>query len=213
MEKILKSGYKNLWYYFMGKSRFGKTYGWGGHRRNGSEMSTPELILKDAMVDIQEVLRHVRLKFRGREGISYYTKTSMNYVTAILRRPNYPSNCYDVDITKLNRRKVKGFFQIQFNFHPVKDYKVEIILEDKKKALSRTYKYNRFGTQGSRIVISDLPSKIYKYASNLSILKHAAINDSSLIHVGITPLRLSKKSSLKKTLTQTAQTMRKTPTT
>ncbi len=162
IEKIIESGYSNLWMYFMGKSRFGKIYGWAGHRENGSEISSPESILKDATVDIQEVLRHVRLKFRGEEGISYYTKTSMNYVTAILRRPNYPSNCYDVDIKKLNRRKLKGFFQIQFNFHPVKDHKVEIILEDKKKALSRTYKYNRFGTQGSRIVISDLPSKIYR---------------------------------------------------
>ena len=36
MEKILGAGYSNLWFYFMGKSRFGKTYGWAGHRKNGS---------------------------------------------------------------------------------------------------------------------------------------------------------------------------------
>ena len=167
IEKILESGYSNLWYYFMGKSRFGitrRTYGWAGHRENGSEISTPELLLKDVAVDIKEVLKYIRLKFRGREGISFYTKTSQKYVTAILRRPNYPSNCYEVDINKLARGNLKGLFQIHFNFHPLIDQKVEIILEDKKKALSRTYKYNRFGTQGSRIILSDLPSKVYKYS-------------------------------------------------
>ena len=167
MEKILEAGYSSLWYYFMGKSRFRlspdlQTYGWAGHTENGTIISTPESILNEAVVDIKDVLSHVRLQFRGRVGISFYTRTSKNYVTASLRRPNYPSNCYDVDIKKLNRRKLNGFFQIQFNFHPVIDHKVEIILEDKKKALSRTCKYNRFGTQGSRIVLSDLPSKIYR---------------------------------------------------
>ena len=101
--------------------------------------------------------------FKGRDSIRYFTRTSKNYVTATLKRPNYPSNCYDVDIEKLTRGRLQGFFQIQFNFHPIQDYKVEIVLEDKKKALSRTYKYNRFGTKGSRILISDLPSNIYKY--------------------------------------------------
>ena len=163
MDKILESGYSNLWFYFMGKSRFGNTYGWAGHRRNGSEISTPKSLFKNAIVDVQEVLRHIRLKFRGGEDVTYYTKTSKNYVTAILRRPNYPSNCYEVDIDKLTRGRLRGFFQVQFNFYPIKDHKVEIILEDKKKSLSRSYKYNRFGTRGSRIVLSDLPSNIYKY--------------------------------------------------
>ena len=86
----------------------------------------------------------------------------MRYVTATLGRPNYPSNCYDVDISQLTRGKLKGFFNIQFHFRPVQDYKVEIVLEDKKRALSRTYKYNKFGTQGSRIVLSDLTSNFYK---------------------------------------------------
>ena len=103
----------------------------------------------------------------------------MNYVTAILRRPNYPSNCYEVDINKLTRGNLKGFFQIQINFHPVKDYKVEIILEDKKKALSRTYKYNRFGTQGSRILLENLPSQIYKYF--LTSVKQLIVDNWSLL--------------------------------
>ena len=42
IEKIIESGYSNLYMYFMGKSRFGKIYGWAGHRENGSEVSSPE---------------------------------------------------------------------------------------------------------------------------------------------------------------------------
>ena len=163
MDKILEAGYTNLWFYFMGKSRFGNNYGWAGHRRNGSQYSTPEAILKDAVVDIKDVLKHISLKFRGKDSVQFYTKTSRNYVTATLRRPNYPSNCYDIDINKLNRRKYKGFFQIQFNFYPIEDFKVEIVMEDKRKSVSRTYKYNRFGNQGSIIFLSNLQSNNYKY--------------------------------------------------
>ena len=173
IEKIRDAGYTNLWFYFMGKSRFAKTYGWAGHTENGTIISTPESILNAAVVDIKEVLKYIWVKYRGGNGRSYYTKTSKNYVTSTLRRPNYPSNCYDVDINKLTRGRLKGFFQIQFNFRPVQDYKVEIILEDAKRALSRTYKFNKFGTSGSSILISDLPSKIYKYEQSMqSILIH-----------------------------------------
>ena len=42
IEKIIKSGYSNLWFYFMGKSRFGQIYGWAGHTRNGTVISTAE---------------------------------------------------------------------------------------------------------------------------------------------------------------------------
>ena len=163
MEKILESGYSDLFFYFLGKSKFGNNYGWAGHTSNGSQYSTPASILRDAVVDIKEVLNHIRLKFRGREDLRFYTKTSKRYVTATLRRPNYPSNCYDVDISNLTRGKLQGFYQIQFNFHPVQGYKVAIILEDINRALSRTYKYNKFGTSGFRILMSDLPSKIYQY--------------------------------------------------
>ena len=31
IEKIIESGYTNLWYYFMGKSKFSNIYGWAGH--------------------------------------------------------------------------------------------------------------------------------------------------------------------------------------
>ena len=165
IEQIIKSGYSNLWFYFMGKStKSSKIYGWAGHTRNGTVISTPESILKDTVVDIKEVLKYIWVKFRGGKGRAFYTKTSRGYITATLRRPNYPSNCYDVDINKLTGGRLKEFYQIQFNFHPV-NYKVEIILEDARRTLSRTYKYNKFGTSGSGVLISelDLPLNIYKY--------------------------------------------------
>ena len=112
IEKIIESGYTNLWYYFMGKSKFSNIYGWAGHTRNGTVISTPESILKDAVVDIKEVLKYITVKYRGGKGILYYTKTNKSYVAATLRRPNYPSNCYDVDIHKLTGGRLKGFFQI-----------------------------------------------------------------------------------------------------
>ena len=143
----------------MGESRFGKTYGWAGHRRNGSIVSSPESILKDVIVDIKQVLRSIVLTFRGGKTEIF----NKNHVIATLGRPNYPTNCYDVDINRLTRGNLKGFFKIHFNFHPVPDFKVEIILEDANRAVSRTHKYNKFWNSGSRVLISDLSSKIYKY--------------------------------------------------
>ena len=112
IEKIIESGYSNLWYYFMGKSKFSNIYGWAGHTENGTVISTPKSILKDVVVDIKEVLKYIRVKYRGGMGISYYTKTNKSYATVTLRRPNYPSNCYDVDINKLTGGELKDFFQI-----------------------------------------------------------------------------------------------------
>ena len=63
LEKIVGSGYSDLFYYFLGKSKFGNNYGWAGHTSNGSQYSTPASILRDAVVDIKEVLNHITLKF------------------------------------------------------------------------------------------------------------------------------------------------------
>ena len=70
-----------------------------------------------------------------------------------------------MDIKSLTE-DLRGMKQIQFNFHPV-NYKVEIILEDARRALSRTYKYNKFGNSGTSVLIWDLSSNIYRYELGL----------------------------------------------
>ena len=36
LEKVKESGYKNVWEYFCGKSKFNSSvYGWAGHKENG----------------------------------------------------------------------------------------------------------------------------------------------------------------------------------
>ena len=59
MEKIIESGYSDLFFYFLGKSKFGNNYGWAGHTSNGSQYSTPASIFRDAVVDIKEVLNYI----------------------------------------------------------------------------------------------------------------------------------------------------------
>ena len=39
--ELYKAGYQNIWYYFMGQSRYNKSvFGWGGHTDNGSIIGT-----------------------------------------------------------------------------------------------------------------------------------------------------------------------------
>ena len=39
--ELRKAGYKSIWAYFLGQSRYNKSlYGWGGHYKNGSSIAT-----------------------------------------------------------------------------------------------------------------------------------------------------------------------------
>ena len=80
---------------------------------------------------------------------------------AKLLQLNHPNNCYDIDIYRLTKN-LTGFNQIQINLRKDLRYKVEIILEDRKQSLSRSYKYNKFGNIGPRIIIGNLTKNHYK---------------------------------------------------
>ena len=41
--ELYEAGYKNIWYYFIGQSRFNKSvFGWGGHTDNGTSIGTAQ---------------------------------------------------------------------------------------------------------------------------------------------------------------------------
>ena len=91
--------------------------------------------------------------------------------------PNYPNNCHEVDIGLLTKN-LSGFHQIQFNFRPDPRVQVEVMIEDRKQSLTRSYKYNKYGSVGSRMTIMNLTRNSYRQA--LATRKIVTRRDASI---------------------------------
>ena len=68
-----------------------------------------------------------------------------------LKRPNYPLNCYFLDISQNSNIKQYGIKMILFQFHALLGKSVEIFFEDKKLACTRQLKESRFYSSGVNI--------------------------------------------------------------
>ena len=115
-------------------------------------------IQKEIAFDIKDILYYINLKFKDRVSEKYYWT---NATLARLKRPNYPNNCHDVDIGLLTK-DMSSFSQVQFNFRPDPRVQVEIVMVDRQQSLSRSYKYNKYGSSGARIIILNLTHNSYR---------------------------------------------------
>ena len=125
-------------------------------------MQWSEFILSDILqrvsVDIRSVLEYINLRFEDRKSKQVYWKHKK---LAELVRVNHPNNCFRVDLAQLES-DITDLIQVQFNFYANSSFKVEIIMEDKRRSLSRTFKYNSFGMNGARMMIGDVSRNYYK---------------------------------------------------
>ena len=117
-------------------------------------------IRKRAVVDIKKIFKYINLKFLNGSNKKYYWQKRKPLARLI--QLNHPNNCHDIDVFRLTKN-FTGFHQIQINFRKDPRYKIEIIMEDKKQSLSRTYKYNKFGNFGPRVFLDNLTKNHYKY--------------------------------------------------
>ena len=83
-----------------------------------------------------------------------------------VRRPNYPYNCFTLDLSQNDDIKSKGLKQIFFYFFTRNGSSVELLLEDKMQACNREIKYHKFYFSGPNIELKDLGESYKKY--NLS---------------------------------------------
>ena len=73
-----------------------------------------------------------------------------------VRRPNYPFNCYTLDLADQKGVKNVGVKQLFINLWPKKNSSLKILLEDKSLACNRTIKYHKFFFSGKNVKIVDL---------------------------------------------------------
>ena len=105
---------------------------------------------------MKDILLSISLKFEDKEKNKIYRWRDL--VLAELIQINHPNNCHEIDITRFEKN-LTGFNQIIFAFHPNQESQVEILLEDKKGSLTRTYQLNKFRNFGSRITIANLTKR------------------------------------------------------
>ena len=115
-------------------------------------------ILQRVSVDIRKVLEYINLRFEGRKSQHFYWRDRK---LAELARVNHPDNCYRVDLGTLESN-LTNLVQVQFNFYANSSSKVELIMEDKRRSLSRTFKFNSFGMNGPRMLIEDASQRYFK---------------------------------------------------
>ena len=73
-----------------------------------------------------------------------------------VRRPNYPFNCYTLDLSEHEDIKNVWVKQLYITFKVKKNYSMELLLEDKALACNREIKYHKFYFSGSSLELKDL---------------------------------------------------------
>ena len=147
-------GYDNMYYYFLGQSRFNNnSYGWSGHNEEGGVFSNAS--------DIQD-----RIFLNYTSAIIYTQLLSGSNMTVIppssykLLKPNYPNNCLTLDISMFLKSGdyVTGI-NIIFYQSATFAAKIEVHIEDRLQTMSRYYIASKLKTQGANIYIRDMEIK------------------------------------------------------
>ena len=73
-----------------------------------------------------------------------------------LKRPNHPSNCYTLDLTKHKEIDTENLDQIIFYFPLKNATSITMLIEDKARSLTRSYRHNFLSRPGSTIELKSL---------------------------------------------------------
>ena len=73
-----------------------------------------------------------------------------------LRRPNYPYNCWTLDLSDNQNISDDGVKQIFFGFHKLPNTSVEVLVQDKGLSCSREIKNNIFYFSGKKLKLDNL---------------------------------------------------------
>ena len=71
----------------------------------------------------------------------------MNISTLKIIRPNYPNNCFTLQLNKNNIKTIKFYFK--------KGAEVDVLVEDRFKSVRRAQRLNEFGISGPRISLGE----------------------------------------------------------
>ena len=154
-------GYDGIWNYFAGLSRFNESiYGWAGHTNSSGVKDTVAGVLSKVTNPI--TAKELLTKFRIGWGPGDWSNLSSDQL--YLARPNYPHNCYTLDISNQTRGKL--IQTLYFYFKSPKRETVQVLVEGKGIETSRDVYDNMLLASGD--VIDTQPGSLTKYVLKIN---------------------------------------------
>ena len=144
-------GYDNMYFYFMGKSRFNSSnYGWSGHTEDGGVVSNASDIQDRIFLNYTSAIHLTQLYVGG--NWTFIPTSSYK-----LLKPNYPNNCLTLDISMFLKvgDQLDSQLVIIFDRSAMFVAKLEVNIDDRLQTMSRYYMASKLKTQGSIIYIND----------------------------------------------------------
>ena len=155
-------GYDSIWNYFSGMSRFNASiYGWAGHtNRSGVKDSVSGVFDK---VKSSVMAPGLLTRYKVASGPGVWSNFSSDQLYQ--RHPNYPHNCYTLDIP--NHTRGKPIETLYFYFEsPDEKTTVQVLVPGKEIETSRDVYDNMFLSSGD--AIETQPGKLTKYALEIN---------------------------------------------
>ena len=154
-------GYDGIWNYFSGMSRFNNSiYGWAGHTNNSGVRDTVSGVFKK--VQNSKNAKTLLTKFWIAWGPGDWTSFSSDQI--YLAVPNYPHNCYTLDIS--DHTKGKLIQTIYFYFRSPNRETVQILVEGKGIVTRRDVYDNMLLASGD--AIETRPGSLTKYVLKIN---------------------------------------------
>ena len=160
---IKEIGYRGVSSYFMGKIQNNKSWtiqGWAGLQLgNNSARSVAEVLRMVRSHTADQIIE--RIVFSGHDG-SYI---EVSVADVILKRVNFPNNCYTLDLKKYLYKKIdkkkKSVKEIRFLFKNQTGLKIEIRVEDGNLDCDRTIGEHQLHYDGDKVKLLSERMKHY----------------------------------------------------
>ena len=121
--------------------------GWAGHTINAPSENVTEMLEK-AMTryEIEEIVREVKLFTMYNEDIPVGAKDNI-----VLKRINYPGNCYTLDVTQIYNVSGKGIRKMFMRFGDISSMSVKVSVLGKSLDSRKSIRSNSFYSKGVSI--------------------------------------------------------------
>ena len=121
--------------------------GWAGHTINGPSENVTEMLEK-AMTkyEIEEIVREVKFFTMYNEDIPVSAKDDI-----VLKRINYPGNCYTLDVTQIYNVSGKGIRKMFMRFGDISSMSVKVSVLGKSLDSRKSIRSNSFYSKGVSI--------------------------------------------------------------
>ena len=135
-----------------------------------------------------DIYDRVRLQNNAKDimyRVEIWTKSNQlrrfNLSLITVRRPNYPSNCFTLDLNDDETIKMAGIKQVFISFQRREHFEAKIVMEDRSLSCFRPIKDHKFYFTGPNVEFTNLGSIFQSYTSTVKQKLFQEILSQSLL--------------------------------